>query len=218
MVYPPADIFSIMAPYKIILLDNLKRFGTLPLWNPYSFSGTSFIGNPESSLFYPLTYLYLIFPIHTSFGYLCIFDSILVGIFTYLFARVIKLDKYSSLLASVIIMFSPTLIGLLRLGDIEIFDTFIWFPLILLFYEKSITTHKNLYAILAGIPIALSLLAGSPEAAFYSITAAGIYFVIRLIFEFKSTNRRERIKLLILLCISMPFNFNLIIHFYNYKL
>src|SRR4030067_3663597 len=107
MIYPSGDIFAIVAPYKIIIYETVKNFHTLPLWNPYVFSGMSFVGNPAPALFYPFTYLIFLFPLYLTFGYLYIFDSFLIGSFTYLFARTIKLNRFGSLVSAIVIMFSP---------------------------------------------------------------------------------------------------------------
>ena len=180
MIYPPGDIFVILAPYKIILTQGIETFHSLPLWNPYFFGGMPFIGDPVPAFFYPLTYLFFIFPIYSAFGYFFIIDSLLIGIFTYLFARSIEESKFGSLISAVVIMFSSNLMGLIFLGYTENLDTFIWFPLILFFTEKIIRKNNNIYFVLGGIPIALSLLAGAPEVSFYMLLSACIYFVIRL--------------------------------------
>ena len=39
------------------------REGRLPLWNPYLMSGTPFVGNFQSALFYPPNAIYLVLPV-----------------------------------------------------------------------------------------------------------------------------------------------------------
>ena len=45
-------------PWKKFIYDNVWSHGSLPLWNPYLFSGSPFIANIQASMFYPLGFLY----------------------------------------------------------------------------------------------------------------------------------------------------------------
>ncbi|MCU0522018.1 MAG: hypothetical protein MUF84_15170 [Anaerolineae bacterium] len=58
-----------------IWLDFAKsalRAGELPLWNPYLFSGTSFVSDPQPSIFYPPTWLALALPTPRALGLIII--------------------------------------------------------------------------------------------------------------------------------------------------
>ena len=48
---------------------NTLAKGVLPLWNPYIYGGTPFVGGLQSAIFYPLNLIYLIFPIHVAINY-----------------------------------------------------------------------------------------------------------------------------------------------------
>lgn len=179
MFFPSQDIISIFSQEKELLQDTVKNYNTLPLWNPYIFSGSPFLGNPTSSMFYPINILFLLFPVDRVFGYIFIINSLLIGIFTYLFARSINLDKFSSFISGITIMFSGPLLTLIFPGHLVNFDTFIWFPLILLIYEKAVKKQKIIYAVLAGFPIGLTLLAGASQIAVFSLLSASIYYFLR---------------------------------------
>lgn len=179
MFFPSQDIVSIFSQEKNLLQDTVRNYNTFPLWNPYIFSGSPFMGNPTSSMFYPINILFLLFSVDRVFVYIFVINSFLVGIFTYLFARSINLNKFSSFISGIAIMFSGPLLTLIFPGHLVNFDTFIWFPLILLIYEKSIKKQKIIYAILAGFPIALSILAGASQIAAFSLLSASIYYFIR---------------------------------------
>lgn len=177
--FPSQDIISIFFQEKELFQDTVVNHNDLPLWNPYIFSGTPFLGNPTSSMFYPINILFLLLPVGRVFGYVFIIDSILVGVFTYLFARCISLNKFSSFISGTTIMFSGPLLTLIFPGHLVNFDTFIWLPLILLIFEKAVKKQKIIYAILAGFPIALTILAGAPQIAAFSLFAASIYYFLR---------------------------------------
>lgn len=179
MFFPSQDIISIFSQEKELFRDTVNIYKYFPLWNPYIFSGSPFLGNPTSSMFYPINILFLFFPVDRVFGYIFVINSLLIGIFTYFFARSINLDKFNSLICGITIMFSGSLLTLIFPGHLVNFDTFIWFPLILLVYEKAIKKQKIIYAILAGFPIALTILAGASQVATFSLLSACIYYFLR---------------------------------------
>lgn len=189
MFSPSQDIVSIFSQEKGLLQDTVKNYKTLPLWNPYIFSGSPFLGNPTSAMFYPINLLFLFFPVDSVFGFVFMIDTILIGIFTYLFARSIKLDNFSSFISAITMMFSGPMISLIFPGHLINFDTFIWFPLILLIYEKAIEKQKIIYAVLAGFPIGLTLLAGASQIAAFSLLSAFIYFILRVISNLPKINK-----------------------------
>src|SRR3989338_1627115 len=47
--------------WRKLAIAQIKK-GHLPLWNPYSFSGTPLLANFQSAVFYPLNILYFILP------------------------------------------------------------------------------------------------------------------------------------------------------------
>ncbi len=189
MLYPSQDIISIFSQEKNLFQDSIKTSGAFPFWNPYIFSGSPFLGNPTSAMFYPINLLFLIFPVDSVFSYVFMIDTILIGVFTYLFAKSIKLDNFSSFLSAITIMFSGPILTLIFPGHLVNFDTFIWFPLILLIYEKAIKKQKIIYAIIVAFPIALTLFAGASQIAVFSLLSAFIYFSLRTITNLPKINK-----------------------------
>src|SRR3954471_6083105 len=51
------DLVTSFYPYRT-LTARAAREKTLPLWNPYMLSGSPFLANSQSALFYPLNVLY----------------------------------------------------------------------------------------------------------------------------------------------------------------
>ncbi|NUO08719.1 MAG: YfhO family protein [Candidatus Brocadia sp.] len=66
--------------------------GTIPLWNPYIYGGTPFIGGVQSAIFYPLNLIFLVFPIPVAINYSIILHVFLSGLFTYLYLRYLNLS------------------------------------------------------------------------------------------------------------------------------
>lgn len=179
MLFPGHDILSVYSPLKEFLVQNAHLLGKIPLWNPYTFAGSPFLAYSESSIFYPLNLLFFVFPINQVFGYIFIISTMLAGLFTYLYATVIKIDKKSALLASVIFMFSGSLTSIIFPGHTFVHSAIVWLPLLLLIYEKAIQKEKLLYASLASLPIALMVLTGFMQMVIYTIAISTLYFYFR---------------------------------------
>src|SRR3989304_4390310 len=90
------DFFSQLYPWRELAMD-LIRNGSLPLWNPFSFSGYPLLGNWQSAPFYPLNILMLLFGNLRGYGLMVFLQPFLSGTFAYLFLRQIKLSKVASL-------------------------------------------------------------------------------------------------------------------------
>jgi len=180
---------------------NTLAKGILPLWNPYIYGGTPFVGGLQSAIFYPLNLIYLIFPIHVAINYSIILHVFLSGVFTYLYLRFIKLSpksevrnpkfytdrlsRSSCLVSSIIFMFCAPQIFHVYPGHLPNLCTMIWLPLILLFSELFIRSRNYLYSFFGGVAVAFNILAGHPQYFFYTAIAVVAYFIIRIIQEFK---------------------------------
>src|SRR3990167_6759385 len=98
------DIITQIYPWKKFTIETLK-IGQIPLWNPYSFSGTPHLANYQSAVFSPFNILFLVPPFIDAWSILILLQPLLAGLFTYLLIRSFKLDKLASLIASISFMF-----------------------------------------------------------------------------------------------------------------
>lgn len=186
MIYPASDVISMYSFWRSFLVESVLKYHTFPLWDPYMFSGAPFLGDTQSGMFYPFTLLFYLFPINLVFGYAFILDFFLIGFFTYLFARIIGLQKFSSLVSGISMMLGGTFTLLIYEGHLFIADTIIWFPLILVLYELALIKKKIIFGIIAGIPLSLMILAGHIQPAAFGILASLGYLGLRLITDYKT--------------------------------
>lgn len=205
--FPQSDI-GIYSAWKDFLVGSFKTFGSIPLWNPYVFGGTPFIGNSQVGFFYPITLLYFIFPVKFVFGYIFVLDLILSAAFTYAYARLIKLTKLSSLIASCIFIFNGCILSQVFLGHIIILDSFVWFPILLYIYEKIVQDKKLYYSFFLGIVFGIMLLAGNAQIPLYAFIASTFYYYVRFLWENKK-NIKSKIKYLFIPFISFAIGLSL---------
>src|ERR1035437_3863570 len=105
VLYPATDVLTAYSLWKNFYVQNVAIHHVMPLWNPYEFSGVPFVANASSGIAFPLGILFFIFPVDLAFGYAFILDFILLGLFTYLFARSLNIGKTGALATGIIITF-----------------------------------------------------------------------------------------------------------------
>ncbi|OGH11598.1 MAG: hypothetical protein A2684_03425 [Candidatus Levybacteria bacterium RIFCSPHIGHO2_01_FULL_36_15b] len=172
--------------WKNLVLDLEKKL-QLPLWNPYSFSGTPLLANFQSGAFYPLNILFLIFPFSSSWSLLIFLQPLLACFFLFYFLRNLGMSKIASYFGSVTFAFSGFAIAWLEWGNI--LHTALWLPLMLLSIDKIL---KNLnrfsiwWLVLATASL-FSFFAGHLQIFSYVFAVSLAYFIFRWIENGRST-------------------------------
>jgi len=171
-----SDIVILHSHFRYLITSSLKTFGKFPLWNPYHFAGAPFITNMQAMIFYPFTLPLIFFP-NQGFGLLVMSGVFLAGLFTYLFAREIGLQRISSTVAAVVFAFSGPMIARIAPGHIIFISSLAWVPAIFWGYERLLKNRSLFNAVLFGIFLAIQILAGYPAIPFYTAIALFLYFV-----------------------------------------
>ncbi|MEK7533786.1 MAG: YfhO family protein [Patescibacteria group bacterium] len=170
-------------PWRELAVEVEKRF-ELPLWNPYGFSGTPLVANYQTAAFYPLNFLFFLFPFSISWSILIVFESLMAGVFLYFYLNSLRLNKWASLVGAISFSFSGFFIAWMEWGTI--IHTAIWLPLILLSIDKIFVCSKNdnskfkiqnyvVWAIILVFSLTSSFFAGHLQTFFYLYTLSVIY-------------------------------------------
>ena len=175
--------------------------GSLPLWNPYSFSGTPLLANFQTAAFYPLNLLYLFLPFNYSWGLQVMFQPLLAGIFMYLYLRNLKISEPGSLIGSFVYSYSGFSIAWLEWNTI--IHTALWLPLILLIIEKisEFIDRKdsrfdlNLWCGAYILALTFAFFAGHLQIFFYLFFLQLVYLAVKI---FHSHKKKEIITRLII--------------------
>lgn len=175
---PICDIRTEFFACRYFAFHNLAR-GILPLWNPYVLSGTPFMAGLESVFFYPFNFLYLFLPTHLAINYTIILHIFLSGVFFYYFIRYLDVERFPAFISSLVYMFAATQVCHIYAGHLTVLSTIIWIPLLFLFSEKYFREDRFLYIILAGIVLALQILAGYIQVTYYTTMGLFLYFLFR---------------------------------------
>lgn len=157
------------------------RAGRLPLWEPDIFGGFPFLAQPQQNTFYPPNWINLIVPVRIGVSLYMVFHVWLAGMGMYLFARKMGGRHLPSLLAGIGFAFGGLLAGRLWAGHQPVYAVFIWTPLILFGLAWAVEKKSWPAAVLAGLPVALSILAGHiPSFLYVGIVwaAFGLYLFV----------------------------------------
>ena len=183
------DQLRIYFPFYKVTLDHLKNF-TIPLWNPYAFSGHPHLADFQTAVFYPLTLFGFFLPQIEFWHLLRITPMTLASFFTFLYLSNLKLSRLASVFGAITFGFSPFI---LTWGEEVIMSphSIIWLPLILFSIDRYLTSssrHPELvsgskYLALISLSLAASLFGGYMQTSIYLFIFTFAYLLFRINFR-----------------------------------
>ena len=170
-----SDAFSQFYLWKELSID-LFRGGIVPLWNKYSFSGTSLLGTFHSSVLFPANLL-LLLPSGFGWGMFILSSALAAAFSMYLFLGTLVKEKASRVIGSLIYAFAGPMTTWSQFG------TAVWaaslLPLILYCLDGTIKGRRLIYFPLLTFLTGLLIFAGHVQLLTYTIVIAPLYFFYR---------------------------------------
>jgi hypothetical protein len=161
----PWDSKNHFYPMFRFLADAL-RHGTIPLWNPYHFSGYPAIADPQSLIFTPSMMLFALIAPDASMP---VFDGVILGhlfvggVGVLCLARRWGWHPAAGLLTTLVFVFGGAASG--RLEHTGMIISYIYFPWALWSLQGALARRSLAWAVLAGLSVALMAL-GRDQVAF----------------------------------------------------
>ncbi|MBX3057013.1 MAG: hypothetical protein KF770_11125 [Anaerolineae bacterium] len=149
--------------------------GRLPLWDAAQFAGYPFLSNPQVALFYPPTWIALLPPVNVGLSWHVVFHIVVAGLGMYLFVRFMSGSWRGALLAALAFAFSGFWAARIWAGHVGLLATDAWLPWLLLATAWSARRRDVWSAIIAGVPLALAILAGHTASLLYIGLVWGIF-------------------------------------------
>jgi len=162
-------------------LSEVLHQGSFPFWDMYADGGRSFIGETQTGAFYPLNVLMGLLPrnakglvpVSLIEGFV-ILHAFLAALFMYGLARHFGLNPFGAFVAGVTFAFCGS-VGVRAFAQVNLFYASVWLPCVFWCYSKSLkaveTSRQLLLVNLAGLTLALSLLAGHHQPFIYASLA-----------------------------------------------
>src|SRR5215208_5639213 len=134
------DVQYYFYPYHA-LAAALVANGELPLWNPYAFSGIPLIGDGQTAMFYPPSWLFFLLPGSAALNYDVLLQFSIAGIGLFLFARSLGLWRLPAFLGAVAYMFCGFLTA--RVVHLSILSGAALMPLLFVCVERALNTRAR---------------------------------------------------------------------------
>jgi hypothetical protein len=160
-VFTLRDHFDYFQPLRWFTATELQA-GRLPLWNPYNASGEPWLANPQTGVFYPPAWLFVVLPFSTAYVLFLLVHVVLLGWGSYLF---FSRDGTPgpALVGAVAFMVCGPVLSLLDISNN--LATLAWIPLAL-WCARAGAWRRG------GIVLALAFLGGEP---FFAAVGALLY-------------------------------------------
>jgi len=181
------DVITQIYPWKHLAIETWKS-GQIPLWNPYSFSGTPQLANYQSAVLSPFNVLFFVLPFVNAWAFLILLQPLLAGIFMYLFVRNLKISAIGSILSSVAFMFCGFIVVWMDYGTLAYAILFL--PLALFSVKKYFDTDNIWYLFLLSLTFPLSFFSGHFQMSGYFALVVILYI---LYFCIVSKNTRQKL-------------------------
>ena len=178
------DVIGQIVPWKMFTIDTLKS-GEIPLWNPYSFSGTVHLANYQSAVLSPFNLLFLLLPFVDAWSILVLLQPLLAGTFMFVFLKNLKLGNQSSLIGAVSFMFCGFITS--WMGYATLGYAILFLPLALFFIEKYYTEREFKYLFMLSLTFPLSFFSGHFQISLYFL----FFIVIYLLFKLYETRDKQ---------------------------
>lgn len=184
-LYIPFDSKSQVYPF-VAFTSQTYRSGSVPLWNPFIYSGTPSFADPLYMTFYPGILLYMIpeFLSQRYFDLIELMHILVGGISVYFLLKNYKVNNFAAIGAAIVFMLGGPLTG--RIQHVTQISAVSLFPLILLLIRFGIQKQKLWIFGLAGIILGSTIMIGY-QPAFLFFIVAFFYFVV----EFFSYGNHE---------------------------
>ena len=144
-----ADYFQPLRYFTAVELRNFR----LPFWNPYNASGEPWLANPQTAVFYPPFWIFLIVPFAQAYVIFLLLHLVLLGCGSFLLFSRFASARAAFIGAMTLMLCGPTLSMLDISNNLT---TFAWIPLVLW------CGLSGASSIACGSAIAMSFLAGEP--------------------------------------------------------
>ncbi len=176
--------------WKRLIIEALKS-RQLPLWNPYILAGQPFLAAGQHSALYPLSLVFYVLPLAQAYGYFTVLQLLLAGVFMYLYARTIGLERIGAVIAALVFTFSGFMV--VSVVHPMIIAAAAWLPLLLAIVERLIRTQELQvpgarpkpvsyipWIVLGAVALGMQFLAGHVEIAYYVLLVTAFYAACRL--------------------------------------
>jgi hypothetical protein len=176
-----ADLTWIHYPLRVLAAEQWKA-GQVPLWNPYVLSGSPLLADAQIGVLQPLNALFLLpIPPYRALSLFVALNLSLAAIFTYVLARSLSIGRVSATVGGLSFGFGGFLMA--QVTNLNVMSGAVWLPLVLAAFAWALRDGRPAAALLAGLPLALHILAAQPQIPLYTslfLVGYALYQTLRI--------------------------------------
>jgi len=188
-------------PNRVTLRDALLK-GTLPLWNPYIYSGTPFMASFDTSVWYPFSLIASLVPAVEGWNFLVIIQPVLSLVFMYVFLKSMKFRPLIAAYGAFVYAFSGWMVVYWQ--EILVLEhSFLWLPLALYATNRLWERESDVTGfLLLVIGLAFSVFGGFLQMSVYVYAVVIVWNIFRFIISRRggSTRRSAGLVVLAIVC------------------
>jgi hypothetical protein len=166
---------------------NITLGGSLPLWNPYIFSGMPLLASAQGGTLFPLNWLYLAFDAAVATNLMVVASYMIAALGAYLYARRAGASVAGSVVTSLAWQWGGFLVG--QIGHINIVQTAACLPWILWAVDGYGLGGARKWGVLLAAFVALQTFVGHQQTLAYSLLLASAYAVASALVVRESRSR-----------------------------
>src|SRR5687768_12845583 len=171
-VLSPDDGTIFNTPLRVAAAD-IVLGGSLPLWNPYIFSGMPLLASAQGGLLFPPNWFYLAFPAQAATNLMVVSSYVVAALGAYLYARRAGASVAGSVVTSLAWQWGGFLVG--QIGHINVVQTGAVLPWVLWAVDGYGMTGRRKWAVALAALVALQTFAGHQQTLAYSLLLASAY-------------------------------------------
>ena len=165
------DVSYLFLPWLRYFVESVRQ-GLFPLWNPYLFSGTPFVANPQPALFYPANWLALWLGPERAVGLNTALHVWIAAVGAYGWLREMDATRGGAFFASAAYALSGFVTVRILAGHYGIVLEAAWLPVVMWAVMRALNRRSIARAVVAGLPFGMMTLAGhTPTFALLSLGA-----------------------------------------------
>jgi hypothetical protein len=182
----PDDGMLFNVPLRVTAAQ-MALAGSLPLWDPYIFSGMPLFASAQGGLLFPLNWFYLAFGTVAATNMMVVLTYIVAGIGAYLFARRNGSSITGSLVTAFIWQLGGFTIG--QIGHVNIAQVAAMLPWTFWSLEAYVRSRSAKWGVLTAVFVALQAFVGHQQSLFYSLELLAAYAIVMAITDKEARSR-----------------------------
>ena len=175
------DTYLLYYPLKYFLASNLKNF-YFPQWNPYISCGMPTVSDPVQQIFYPLTFLLLVFDFNLGYKLFIISHYFIAGIAAYILMKGLKCGTFASVFSGISFMFCGYMV--FNHSNPVYIASAAWMPLAFYSFIKIFSEERNFFwSLTSSFFIGIQVLGGDIQLVYGEL----LFFLVYVLWNLKGS-------------------------------